>query len=155
MRKLLVIADDSAEAETALKYAALRARNTGATVVVLSVIQPTRFEHWAAVRDEVAREARSSAENRLSHFVSLSESLAEHTPEGHIEEGDLKTALEATIAKDPEIKILILAAGVDRKAGPGPLVSALNKDGLFQDRALPVLIVPGNASEDDIKALAN
>lgn len=155
MRKLLVIADDSPEAETALKFAALRAKNTGASVTILSVVSPTTFEHWAGVREEVAREAKSTAEHVVGHFTSLAQNMADITPDAIYREGDFKSELAATIADDPDIKILILAANPDRKKGPGPLIAALTKDGLFTDHALPVVVVPGLITEEELHAIAS
>ena len=52
------------------------------------------------------------------------------------------------------ILILVLAAGPAAR-GPGPLVSAvLKQGGAFTGRKLPVTIVPGELTEADIEDLA-
>ena len=57
------------------------------------------------------------------------------------------------VADDPEIKVLVLAAAVGGR-GPGPLVSAIAKEGLGSGRRLAVTIVPGDLSDDEIADLA-
>jgi hypothetical protein len=55
------------------------------------------------------------------------------------------------IDEERSISILVLAAGTDKK-GPGPLVSQLagKQSGSLR---IPITIVPGNLSDDDIDAL--
>ena len=48
----------------------------------------------------------------------------------------------------------MLAAAAGR-GGPGPLVSAIAKDGVrFGVRKVPITIVPGDLTDDEIAALA-
>jgi hypothetical protein len=58
------------------------------------------------------------------------------------------------VGDDPDIKILVLAAGSGSR-GPGPLVSAILKQGAHVGgRKLPVTIVPGELTEAEIEDLA-
>ena len=61
-------------------------------------------------------------------------------------------AIVALIEEDEDIALLVLAAGTG-KDGPGPLVSTLagKVSGSF---AIPIAIVPGHLSDDEIDALA-
>ena len=61
-RKFLVVVDDSPEFETALRYAARRARSTGGRVALLRVIRHGSDAHWSGVRDEIDRQLREEAE---------------------------------------------------------------------------------------------
>ena len=71
-----------------------------------------------------------------------------------IEEGEAPEAIRKVVSEDPEIKILVLAAGSGAR-GPGPLVTAVIKQGAaFAGRKLPVTIVPGELTEKDIEDLA-
>jgi hypothetical protein len=57
-------------------------------------------------------------------------------------------------AADPSIKILILATSTAGR-GPGPLISAIAKEGVgFSGRKLPVTVVPGDLTDEEIEALA-
>ena len=71
-----------------------------------------------------------------------------------IEQGDVQGAIKKVVSADPDIKILVLAASAGSR-GPGPLVSAIIKQGAqVGGRKLPVTIVPGELTEDEIEDLA-
>lgn len=153
-RKFLVIVDDSPEMGAALAYASRRARSTGGHVVLLRALPGGSDEHWSGVRDEIRRQQREEAEALLTR---LGEQVAETSgaaPVYLIEEGDPQAAIRKAVGADPDIKILILAAGVGSR-GPGPLVSAIIKQGgAFTGRKLPVTIVPGELTDAEIQDLA-
>lgn len=151
-RKFLVVVDDSPEFDAALRFASRRARSTGGRVVLLRVIPDGSDAHWSGARDEIDRQQREEAEVLLNR---LGEEAAERSgapPVFLIEKGDPQGAIRKVVGEDPEIKILVLAAG---SRGPGPLVSAVMKaGGAFTGRKLPITIVPGELTETDIEDLA-
>ena len=152
-RKFLVVVDDSPEFETALRYAARRARSTGGRLALLRVIGHGSDAHWSGVRDEIDRQLREEAEALLMRLGEEATERAGAPPLFLIEEGDPIGAIRKVIDDDPEIKILILAAGSGNR-GPGPLISALLKQGSLGGRKLPVTIVPGELSESEVEDLA-
>ena len=154
-RKFLVVADDTVEFQTALRYACRRARSTGGYVALLRVIQPAVFEHWSGVREEIARQQRQEAEASLQLSAEYVQAETGLPPEFLIVEADsTRAALKQALSEDPDIKILVLAAAAGR-GGPGPLVSAIAKDGVrFGDRKVPITNVPGDLTDDEIAARA-
>jgi nucleotide-binding universal stress UspA family protein len=153
-RKFLVVVDDSPEFDAALRYAAARARSTGGRVVLLRVTPDSSDEHWAGVRDEIQRQQRAEAEILLARLGELVIERSKSQPIFIIEEGDPQAAIRKVVGQDPEIKILVLASANGGRS-PGPLVSAMLKQGAaFGGRKLPVTIVPGELSDDDIEDLA-
>jgi len=123
-RKFLVVADDSPEFAAALRFACRRARSTGGYVALLRVIEPAVFEHWSGVREEIARQQRQEAETSLQQSAEYVQAETGLAPEYLIVEADsVRAALKQVLSEDPDIKIMVLAAGVGR-GGPGPLVSA-------------------------------
>ncbi|MGE3248780.1 MAG: universal stress protein [Hyphomonadaceae bacterium] len=151
--KFLVIADESPEFPAALFYAALRAKFSGSAVVMLRVVEPTEPAEWVSVSEEIRRQAAEAAEaltQRLAAEVWAETGL---TVETVIREGDLKGEIKRLIEEDKAIKIVTLAAGAGQ-SGPGPLVSSLARGTSLAGRAIPVLVVPGALSKDEIKALA-
>ncbi|WP_430422305.1 universal stress protein [Phenylobacterium sp.] len=154
-RKFLVVADDTPEYQTALRFACRRAQSTGGYVALLRVIQPAVFEHWSGVREEIARQQRQEAETALQLSAEFVQAETGLPPEFLILEADsTRAALKRVLSEDPDIKILVLAASAGR-GGPGPLVSAIGKDGTrFGSRKVPVTIVPGDLTDDEIAALA-
>lgn len=151
--KFLVIADESAEFPAALTYAALRARFSGSSVVMLRVVEPTEPAEWVSVSEEIRRQAAEAAEALTQRFAAEVWAETGLTVEIVIREGDLKAEIKRLIEEDKAIKIVTLAAGGGQN-GPGPLVSAMARGQGFGGRALPVLVVPGALSKEEIKALA-
>jgi nucleotide-binding universal stress UspA family protein len=154
-RKFLVVADDSPEFETALRFACRRARSTRGHVALLKVIEPAVFEHWSGVREEIERQARQEAESelqKLAEFVVEASGLA---PEFIIKHADsVRTALKSVVAEDPDIKILVLAASTGNR-GPGPLIASIAKEGVnWGARKVPVTVVPGDLTDEEIADLA-
>lgn len=152
-RKFLVIADGTEESRTAAYFAARRARNTGASVAILAVAQTQGgFEHWLGVGETMREEAVQQAETDLESLAEDIEGVTEVRPELILKEGDLLTELKALVERDEEIAILVL--GASEEAEPGVLVGALAKGkGLFGDRRIPVTVVPGGLSKDQLKVL--
>jgi nucleotide-binding universal stress UspA family protein len=154
-RKFLVIADGSEESHPAAYFAARRALNTGASVAVLAVAQTKGgFEHWLGVGETMRAEALEAAEADLESLAEDIEGVTESRPELIIREGDLLTELRALVDRDEEIAILVIGTAPDTTT-PGPLVTALARGkGLFDARQIPVTVVPGGLSKEQLKALA-
>ena len=155
-RKFLVIADDSAEFDAALRYACRRALSTGGHVALLRAIEPAVFEHWSGVRDEMERQDHAEAEAVLQRLAERVVAECGTPPEFIIKHAqNTKAALRAVVAEDPDVKILVLAAAVGGR-GPGPLVASIAKEGVNwgHHRKLPVTVVPGDLTDDEIADLA-
>ena len=154
-RKFLVVADETQEFQAALRFACRRARSTGGYVALLKVIEPAVFEHWSGVREEIARQQRQEAEASLQASAEYVQAETGLPPEFLIKEADsTRAALKQVLSDDPDIKIMVLAAAVGGR-GPGPLVNAIAKDGVkFGSRKVPITIVPGDLTDDEIADLA-
>jgi len=153
-RKFLVVVDDSPEFDAALRFACRRARSTGGRVVLLRVIAPDTDAHWSGAREEIERQQREEAEALLNRLGAEATERSGAAPIFLIEFGDPQGAIRKVVGEDPDIKILVLAAGAGAR-GPGPLVSAIIKTGAqLGGRKLPVTIVPGELTEDEIEDLA-
>ena len=70
-----------------------------------------------------------------------------------IREGNLAEEIAEAIEDDEDIGILVLGAATDTK-GPGPLVSNLATGKAAGSFPVPITIVPGNLSLNDVTALA-
>ena len=154
-RKFLVVADETPEFQAALRFACRRARSTGGHVALLRVIQPEYFEHWSGVREEIERQAREEAEAILQESAAFVQAETGLPPEFLIKNAEnLRAALKEVISADPTIKILVLAAAVGGR-GPGPLVASLAKEGVtWGARKVPVTLVPGDLTDEEIADLA-
>ena len=153
-RKFLVVVDDTPEMDAALAYASRRARNTQGHVVLLRVLPDATDEHWSGVRDEIRRQNREEAEALLHKLGEKDAEQSGSPPIYLIYEGDPVAAVRRAAAEDPEIKILVLATATGSR-GPGPVVTSIVKQGIgVQGRKLPVTLVPGELSPEDIDDLA-
>jgi len=151
-RKFLVIIDDTPECEQALLYAARRAARTGASVLALVVAAETEFQHWLGVENKMREEAHEEANEMLDRaFAKLAEHGADE-PERRVVIGNRTEEIRRVIADDPSIAVLILAAAAGSE-GPGPLVSAI-AGGQAGAYPIPITIVPGGLSVEEIEAIA-
>ncbi|GGL52389.1 universal stress protein [Wenxinia marina] len=150
MRKFLVILDDSRECLNAMRFAAMRAAHTGGGVVILSVIPPEEFNHWMGVAEIMREEARERISAHFDVFAKWMRDKQGVNPELVIREGDAVPEILAQIKEDPEIGVLVLGAGADRK-GPGPLVTEMTRNAGSLD--IPVTIVPGTMSKERLEAI--
>lgn len=151
-RKFLVVIDETPECEKAVIYAAKRSARTGGALVMLVVIEPEQFQHWLGVENIMKAEARDAAAELLAKADQIVKNSARIEPELVIREGKTAEEIIAVIEEDEDIAILVLAASPVNE-GPGPLVSSLagQTAGTF---SIPVTIVPGTLSEDDMNAIA-
>ena len=150
--KFLVVIDDSPECDRAAYFACRRAMRTGASVLMLRVIDMhDRNQQWLGVADIMQAEAQEEAHAILDRHAKRVKKSTGATPECVIREGDKAEQMLALIEEDEDIALLILAASAGNE-GPGPLVSNLAKSaGTFP---IPVAIVPGHLSDEDLDALS-
>jgi len=149
----LIVADESEEFPDALIYAGLLCRNTGWRLVILRVIEPSDPAPWASITDEMRRQAHDAAESLTQRFAAEVWAECGVTAEPILAEGDLKPELRKLIERDHSIKLVVLAAAAG-PGGPGPLVTQLGKSAGLGPRPVPVLVVPGALSRDDVRKLA-
>lgn len=150
-RKFLVVVDDTAECDRAVVFAARRAEHTDGVVVLLYVIDDADFRGFLGVEQVMRAEARAEAERVLFDVGARITAVAGIVPEAVVREGTRAGEVVRLIEEDEDIAVLVLAAGT-ASDGPGPLVTSLGRaSGSFP---VPITIVPGHLSDDDIAAIA-
>lgn len=150
MRKSLIILDDTPEMLNAMRFAAIRAAKTGGGVVMLAIISPDEFQHFMGVAEVMRAEAHEKVEAHFQIFKDRMEKREGITPTLAIREGDRVEAVIDYVRSDPEVGVIVLGAAAD-KSGPGPLVAALTGRRL-NDVRVPITVVPGSMSKEDIVA---
>ncbi len=145
MRKFLVVLDNSRECLSAMRFAAMRAQNTGGGVEILAVIPPEEFNHWIGVGAIMREEARERIEAHFEVFAKWMREKHGIEPELVIREGDPVEQILAQVKDDPEVRILVLGAGSD-KSGPGPIITQLIRSA--STLPVPMVIVPGEMSKE-------
>ncbi|WP_107498231.1 universal stress protein [Thalassobius sp. I31.1] len=150
MRKFLVVLDDSRECLNAMRFAAMRAAHTGGGVEILSVIPPDDFNHWVGVGDLMREEARERIHAHFEVFAKWMRDKQGVDPELVVREGEPVEQILAQVQDDPEVGVLVLGAGTEKK-GPGPLVTQLTR--ASGSLSIPITIVPGELSKERLEAI--
>jgi nucleotide-binding universal stress UspA family protein len=150
--KLLVVIDDTEECDRAVYYASRRAARIGGNVVMLRVIEThDASQQWLGVADVMRAEAHDEADAKLSKFAARVNGIAAITPERVVREGDKAEEILKLIDEDEDIFVLVLVAGTGSE-GPGPLVAGIGRTA--GEYPIPVAIVPGHLSDEEIDALS-
>src|SRR5258708_5986502 len=150
--KCLVIVDDTAESARAAYYASRWAIRANGGVVMLRIIETEdQNQQWLGVAEVMRAEALEEADAALDRAAGRANGIAAITPERVIREGDPTEQILDVIDKDADISMLVLAANPGAE-GPGPIIATMTKTvGSFP---IPVTIVPGDLSDEEIDALS-
>jgi nucleotide-binding universal stress UspA family protein len=130
--KFMVVVDETPECARAVHFAARRASRTGASLLMIAAVDPPDNFEWIGVGEAMIAEAQED--------------------EQLIVVDDKTAAIAKVIDEDEDISFLVLAAGTG-KDGPGPLVSAIAGKAAASF-PIPIVIVPGGLSDEEIDALA-
>jgi nucleotide-binding universal stress UspA family protein len=150
MRKFLVVLDDSKECLNAMRFAAMRAQNTGGDVEILAVIPPEEFNHWIGVAALMREEAKERIHAHFEVFAKWMRDKHDIDPRLVIREGEVVTKILERVRENPEIGVLVLGAGSD-KSGPGPIITQLVRQS--STLPVPVTIVPGEMSKERLEEI--
>lgn len=152
-RVFLVVVDESEEMQNALRFACRRAQHTKGRVALLYVVEPVEFQHWIGVGRVMEEEARLDAERRMQTLAAEVFTQTGTMPTVHIREGQRAEQLIELLSEEPSISLLVLATAENGK-DPGPLVTFLIKNIGQNKFRIPVTLVPGQLSEEEIDALS-
>lgn len=149
-RKFLAILDDTPECERAVLYAAKRAKATNGALTLLYVVANEQFQHWIGVQEVMTAEAMEEAQNKLTRVSAELREKIDINCETVCKQGDMVSEINLLIEEDKDIVLLVLAASsaIDE---PGPLVSSIA--GRSATFPIPVTIIPGELSDEDMLAL--
>lgn len=139
----LVVADDSEEFKTALRYACFAARSHRGRLGILHIMENQDFEHWGAVENRMKKELREQAEKYVWTIAKTANDINGIIPSLYIAQGEPGEALMQTIDQDHHIVQLILGG---HSHTPGPLVSFCIGKGLDRLK-VPVVVVPAHIKE--------
>jgi nucleotide-binding universal stress UspA family protein len=150
--KFLVVLDETEECDRAIVFTARRAARTGATMTMLAVTEVEKNQDWIAIGDIMQQEAEERAAAHLDLAATRVRNLVDIEAEQIIRSGSKIEQVLALIEADADIALLVVGASCATE-GPGPLVTLLSGKaaGTFP---VPVVVVPGGLSDEDIQALA-
>jgi len=150
--KFMVVVDQTPECARAVHFASRRTARTGASMIMLAVVNPPDNFEWLGVGEAMIEEASAEAQKQLDAAAREARSAAGVEPEQVIRVGNRADEIIKLINEDEDISFLVLAAG-SAKDGPGPLVSTLAGKAAASF-PIPIVIVPGSLTDEEIDALA-
>jgi nucleotide-binding universal stress UspA family protein len=150
--KFMVVVDKTPECARAVHFASRRVVRTGASMVMLAVVDPPDNFEWIGVGEAMIEEASEEAQKLLDAAAREARNAAGVEPEQIIRVGTRADEIMKLIREDEDISFLVLGAG-SSKEGPGPLVSTLGGRAAAAF-PVPIVIVPGGLTDEEIDALA-
>lgn len=150
MRKFLVLLDDSRECLNAIRFAAMRAANTGGRVTVLSVIPAGEIQHGFGVADVMRAEAHERIEAHFEVYAKWMRDRPKVEPELIIREGDPADELLKHLGEDPSIGIVVLGLASEKGAA-NPVLTRLLRD--VSALPCPITLVPGDMAKERMEAI--
>jgi hypothetical protein len=149
--KFLVCVDQHDESVAALKFACLKATTRGAIVDIIHILPPADFQTLGMVAERMSEERRTEGEQLLRRLSEEAQRLY-GVPTGLIlREGSAGDELIKVISEMQDVSVLIVGTAHHMK-GRGKLAAWLAQQ-LGQKLFIPLLMVPGNLTEDQIRAL--
>jgi nucleotide-binding universal stress UspA family protein len=147
----MVVIDETAEAEIALRFAARRAVKTGGAVEILAIIPNQEFVAWGGVQAAMEDEAREHAEHVVARALDMLGAEVSLSPVIQVRQGNAVELIKQALADNPEIGALVLGAASN--GSPGPLVAhfAGVEAGSLP---CPVMIVPGSLTREALDRLS-
>ncbi len=150
--KFLVCIDEKDHTRVALQFACIKAKKTGANLALIYVIDPVDFNTFFSVADSWRKEHWDKAEKLV---LQLCEEVHKHSgiiPSIVFREGVITQEIVEVADEDNDINMLILGAAPDGSTNKNrilPTITASIGDKLH----IPVLIVPGNLTDQQIEEL--
>ena len=154
-RKFLVVVDDSPEFKVALFFAARVAMRTSGRLVMLYVEEPLKLGSWMQIKLDAPEFLQEKAKTEIAELTRNLEKLGLKglRTETVFRTGDRADEIIKLIRRDEDIAVLVLGASVSSE-GPGPLVSSLVQGDRAGTFPIPIYVVPGGLSYEEIAGLA-
>ena len=149
--KFLVCVDTTDECKVALKFACMRAKNSGGSVLLLYVIEPKELQHFAGIEKIMIKEAKEEAKNVLAELAESAMKDFNLKVQTITSNGKKYNQIVDLINKDKSISILVLGEAPDGM-GSNDLINKFTA-GLTRSINIPLTIVPGNLSIEDLEKI--
>ncbi|MAR57591.1 MAG: universal stress protein UspA [Rickettsiales bacterium] len=149
--KFLVCVDTTDECKVALKFACMRAKNSGGSVLLLYVIEPKELQHFAGIEKIMVKEAKEEAKNVLAELAESAMKDFNLKVQTVTSNGKKYNQIVDLINKDKSISILVLGEAPDGM-GSNDLINKFTA-GLTRSINIPLTIVPGNLSIEDLEKI--
>ena len=149
--RFLVCVDSTEECKVALKFACMRAKNSGGSVLLLYVIEPSELQHFAGVEKIMEKEAEQEAKNVLDILTVNALEEFDLKAGTFISYGNKYDQIVDLINNDKSISILVLGEAPEG-TGTNDLINKFSS-GLTRSINIPLTIVPGNLSKEELEKI--
>ena len=150
MRIYLVVMDETEEAKTALRFASVRARETGGSVHILALVPRQNFQAFGGVQATIEREAAERAEVMANAAAGNIFADSGKMPVIAVRTGNANEVIGKYLEEHGEIAALVLGAAAS--GGPGPLVTHFA--GHAGALPCPLYVIPGSLDNAAVDSLA-
>lgn len=150
MRIYLVVMDETQEAKSSLRFASLRARETGGSVHILALVPRQNFNAFGGVQATIEREALERAEVMANAAAGTIFADSGKMPTIAVRPGNAQDVIRKYLEEHGDIAALVLGAGAG--GNPGPLVNHFAH--AAGSLPCPLYIIPGGLAVEQIDALA-
>jgi len=148
----LVCVNDKNHSYTALHFACKKANTTGSAVKLLCVVDPVDYNTIFSVADVIKDERIATAQDLLEEMAEKAKTWTNTPPFTMVKEGRIVDEIIAAIAEDTTIDLLIVAVAADGSSSKSGLLPTLTS-ATGHKFHIPLLIVPGNLSDEEIDQL--
>ncbi len=149
--KFLVCVDDTDHARVALRFAALRAQRRQGRLDVLHILEPSDYQGLKSVAGKMREEKRREGTMLLQRMAEQIQEEYGLIPCLILREGVLQEEIITATEEDVDANMLILGASPDGD-GRTELIAAVAKQ-LGRRVQVPMIVVPGNLTDQQIEAL--
>ncbi len=149
-RIFLVVADNTSEMHQALYYASRRAATANGELAIFRCIEPPEGQLWSGVSKIMEAEAEQSSKKLLNDLSSYCEKLGANKPKLYLKKGNTSEELIKLINNEALITVLVLGASTET-GNPGPIINYVMN--ASNECRIPITIVPGNLSDEQIDSL--
>ncbi len=149
---VLICVSDSDESAVAIHYGCLRAIRRKHHVAILHIIEPTEFQGLSLITDLIREEKEQFATQLMQKMSAIAAQHGIGDASLIVRENSLSDGILSAIEESPHINLIILAINPDSHRGP-KLMAALTEE-LGKSITIPLVIVPGNLTNEQIEQLS-
>lgn len=149
--KYLVCVDQREESRIALRLACMKANARGSEVAMLHVIAPADFQTLGAIADRMREERKREGQELLNTLAEEAYATYGIKPVTLLREGS--TGDEIIAAASEDVNVNMIAIGIAQQtSGRGKLTAWLASQ-LGSKLFVPLLMVPGNLTDQQLQGL--
>lgn len=153
-KKILVCIGNRDASSAALKYAAIKAKKSNFLIELLTVIDTTGkgFGLFSSIDQVMHDEKREDVESYMLQAASEVNEYCGITPVINIKEGFVSDEIEEVLDEDKTISLVVVGSAKG-SSSKGKLIASVAEH-ISNKVFLPLIIVPNDLTEDQLKEIA-